>query len=309
MKVNIAILNYNGKKLLRECLPSIIEAASKSRFKPTVTVLDNKSSDGSVVLLKEGFPSINVYLAKENRVYSSYNDFCADIDDDIVVVLNSDIKVEPDFLDSLIEHFEKDQTVFFVASRMYFFDKKTYQGDRSKARFRYGAIFSDTRFRGYEGLIDKSGYAFSTGNGAFDRRKFLELGGFDDIYLPGRYEDVDLCYRAWRYGYKGVYEPRSVVYHKGYGSFKQEYTDDQIQQTVFRNSIIFMTKNITDLVILLGFYAWLPPRLVIFLLTGRIFFIRGFFQAMRLLPQAIRKKKASLNSFKHSDREVLKIVG
>ena len=309
MKVNIAILNYNGKKLLEECLPSIIEAASRSRHSAKVTVLDNCSTDDSVDFLKRSFPDVRIHIAKENRVYCSYNEFFREMEDDIIVVLNSDIKVEQGFLDPLVECFENDKDVLFASSKMYYFDGKTYQGDKAKATQRYGIISADCRFDGYEDLIDKKGYTFSTGNGAFDRKKFLELGGYDDIFLPGRYEDVDLCFRGWKSGYKGMYEPRSVIYHKGYESFKNYFSDKSIQKMVFRNSILFMWKDITDPHLLFKFYFWLVPRLLYFTFTKKFYFLSAFWQACMRFPKTIKQKRTVTNTFKLADKQVLKEVG
>ncbi|MFA5008036.1 MAG: glycosyltransferase [Candidatus Omnitrophota bacterium] len=305
MKINIAILNYNGKKLLEECLPSILEAAHNSRLKPKVTVLDNRSNDTSVEFLKKEFPEVNIYIAKENKVYCSYNEFFKNVDDDVVVILNSDIKVDKNFLDPLIKNF-KDPDVFFVSSRMYYFDGVTYQGDKSKAVIRLGIISADTRFKGYKTLIMDKAFTFSTGNGAFHRKKFLELGGFDELYLPGRYEDVDFCFRGWKEGFKGIYEPESITYHKGYASFKAAFSDREIQKTVFRNSLLFMWKNITDKKILFKMHLWLLPRLILFILTLRFYFLKGFFDALVKVSEI--KKSRSVN-FKKTDRQVLDIIG
>lgn len=308
MKVDIAILNYNGKALLEECLPSIIDAAKLSSHSVTVTVLDNCSTDDSINFLKQTFPSVKIYLAKENKVYCSYNEFFKAIDDDIVLILNSDIKVNRNFLDPLIDNF-KDKDVFFVSSRMYFFDGKTYQGDKSKAIIRYGVICADTRFKGYENSIMEKGFSFSTGNGAFDRKKFLELGGFDELYLPGRYEDVDFCFRGWKTGFKGIYEPKSIVYHKGYASFKVTYSDKEIQKTVFRNSLLFMWKNINDKTILFKMHFWLLPRLLLFVFTFRFYFIEGFLEALSRIKKNSINSRHSKANFKLTDRQVLSIVG
>jgi N-acetylglucosaminyl-diphospho-decaprenol L-rhamnosyltransferase len=309
LKINIVILNYNGRELLKECLPSIKEAARKSKFRPSVTVLDNCSTDGSIELLKEEFPSVNVFKARENKVYCSYNEFFEKSKDDIILILNSDIKVEDDFLDPLLEHFVKNHDVFFVASRMYYFDKKTYQGDLSRAVERFGIISADTRFKGYDLMINKPFVTFSTGNGAFDRKKFLKLGGFDEIYLPGRYEDVDFCYRGWKSGYRGIYEPDSIIYHKGYASFKEAFSSKEIDMTVFRNSLLFMWKNISDYWMLLIMHIWLLPRLLFFMLTGRFYFIKAFFYALSRMSTIIRRRKIASKTFKLNDRQVLAMVG
>ncbi|MBN1405545.1 MAG: glycosyltransferase, partial [Candidatus Omnitrophica bacterium] len=128
MKVNIIILNYNGRDLLKKYLPSVIDAAKKSKHNCIVTVLDNKSTDDSVQLLKNEFPEINIYIAKENKVYCSFNKIAETINDDIIVLLNNDIKTEQDFIDPLIGHFLDNPDVFFVATH----------GDRAIAKTRWG---------------------------------------------------------------------------------------------------------------------------------------------------------------------------
>jgi len=308
MKVNIAILNYNGKALLEECLPSILDAAKVSSHSVVVTVLDNCSTDDSVGFLKQKFPGVKIYIARENKVYCSYNEFFKNADDDVVVIFNSDIKVDKNFLDPLIENF-KDPDVFFVSTRMYYFDGVTYQGDKSKALIRLGIISADTRFKGYETLIMDKSFTFSTGNGAFDRKKFLGLGGFDELYLPGRYEDVDFCFRGWKAGFKGVYEPASIIYHKGYGSFKAAFSNKEIQKTVFRNSLLFMWKNITDKRILFKMHFWLLPRLILFALTFRFYFLKGFLDALSRSAEISRIKKNITTDFKMTDRQILDIIG
>ena len=309
IKVNIAILNYNGKQLMQECLPGIIEAAGKSRFKPKVTVLDNRSTDGSVDFLKKYFPTVEVFIASKNNVYSSYNELCKKIDDDIVLILNSDIKVDKGFVDPMIENFIRDPDIFLVASKMYRFDGVTYEGDNSRAVQRFGVVSAVTQFNGYEILIDRSGFTFSSGNGAFDRKKLLRLGGFDELYLPGRYEDVDFCYRAWKAGFKAVYEPKSIMYHKGYASFRAVYNDAQIQAIVYRNSLFFMWKNITDTTMLFKFYFFLFPRLCLFLLSGKFHFIKAFFEALYYIPEVMQRRSLVQKIFKLTDKEVLNMVG
>ena len=94
MKVDILILNYNGKDLMKEYLPSICEAARNSSHECRVHVVDNISTDGSVDFLRSEFPEVNIYQAKKNRILCSYNDAVRDLDSDVVIFLNNDIKVE-----------------------------------------------------------------------------------------------------------------------------------------------------------------------------------------------------------------------
>ena len=211
--VNIIILNYNGRDLLVECLPSIVEASHTSKYSCKVTVIDNVSIDDSVEFVRANFSDVEVVEAEENLVLCSYNDVIKSLDDDIVILLNNDLKLDKYFVDPLVSVFSDQKDVFFVASRGYSFNGVDYEGDRAIAKIKWGVLAPETRFKGHERFIKKDGYTISAGIAAFDRRKFNELGGYDDLYLPGRYEDVDLCFRGWKRGWKGIYQPESIQFH------------------------------------------------------------------------------------------------
>ena len=127
--INIIILNYNGRDLLAECLPSVVEASDTSKYSCKVTVIDNVSTDDSVSFLRSNFPDVDVVRAKENRVLCSYNDVLRSIKDDITILLNNDLKVRNDFVDPLIEPF-REEDVFLASPKSYFFDGR-YEGGRS----------------------------------------------------------------------------------------------------------------------------------------------------------------------------------
>ncbi|NQT89754.1 MAG: glycosyltransferase family 2 protein [Candidatus Omnitrophica bacterium] len=306
MKVNIIVLNYNGMELLKECLPSIMEASKKTSHECRVTVLDNRSTDDSEAFIRKNFPEAVVYVAGSNRVFCSFNEIAGDVDDDILVLMNNDIKVEPDFIDPLIGAFQAHEDAFLAGPKCLMFDGKTYDGAKSKWWLEKGMLKSGSRYEGYEAAIDKEGYTMQAGFGAFDRKKFIELGGFDDLYLPGIAEDMDLCYRAWKKGYKGYYEPRSLIYHIGQASFKKAFGSRKIMELAHRNTLLFMWKNMADARIILGHILWLPARMVYSLLTGRIEFVSAFFKALSRLSSALSRRRAQ-GPYKLTDREVLEI--
>ena len=64
------------------------------------------------------------------------------------------------------------------------------------------------------------------GSSAFDRRKFLELGGFDHLYRPFYYEDTDLGFMAWKRGWKVLYEPGSIVFHEHRGTIGKKFSPE-----------------------------------------------------------------------------------
>ncbi len=306
--INIIILNYNGRDLLAECLPSIVVASHTSKYSCKVTVIDNVSTDDSVSFLRLNFPDVDVVRATENLVLCSYNEVIQSLDEDIVILLNNDLKLDKYFVDPLVSAFFNQKDVFFVASRGYSFDGVDYEGDRAIAKIRWGILTPETRFKGYERFIKKSGYTISAGIAAFDRKKFIELGGYDDLYLPGRYEDVDLCFRGWKRGWKGIYQPESVQFHMGCVSFKKNFKQKEIDNIVFRNSILFTIKNITSIRLWIQFSFFLFLRLGYFLICGKWGFLVSFYEALRKLPLVLERRRKIKKMFFVKDMDILKKV-
>jgi GT2 family glycosyltransferase len=287
--INIIILNYNGKELLSECLPSVIKSASNYKGTCVITVLDNCSSDGSDKFVAEHFKNVAFYKAPKNEVLISYNDYIMNyIKEDIVVLLNNDIKTDPDFLNPLIKYFDKPDT-FFAAPRQMSFDGLIYQGGKHRLNEKLGFMAIGPFFPGYEKFINSPGYTAYTGNGAFRRDVFIKLGGFDRMYLPGYVEDADLCFRAWKLGYKGYYEPASVIYHKESVTFKNVYTDKKRFIISYRNSFLFVWKNIGGMRLVKNILL-LPFTLMIFVLTGRFLHIEGLINALFKINEIRRSK-------------------
>jgi len=303
MKVDILVLNYNGKSLLEAYLPSVMAAAKKSSHECRAYVVDNKSADGSVELLKQKFPEAGIIEAKENRVLCSYNEAVRRLSSDIVIFLNNDIKVEPDFVDKLVRHFD-DASVMFVAPRLLNFDG-TYNGGRSYLELRNGAVkvMVDTA------NAEKPGETQAISTGAFRRKYFLDLGGFDDLYLPGIWEDVDLCFKGLMLGYKGIYDPSSVIWHDESTTFHKVYGRRKKMTIAHRNMFLFFWKNVTDGRLILEHAIFLFPRLVALALKGNMEPAMGFFHALGKFPLVMRKRKETKKFFDKrvlGDREIIK---
>lgn len=294
MKVNIIILNYNGKALLEECLPSIIDASRRSVHNCSVSVIDNASSDGSVEFLESNFKEVYIDKRKDNLVLCAFNDFLKRIDDDIVVLLNSDIKVDPYFVDPLVEIFNREKDAFLAVPKMMSFDGKKCENGQGRTRIKYGMFWALSRYPGYEKDVDREALISHAANGAFLRERFVALGGFDPLYLPGIMEDADLCFRAYKKGFKCYYQPRSIIFHKGRESFKKSFKEKKIDELAHRNTFLFMWKNITSGRIIAEHVFFLVPRLLVFLLMGKSEYVRGFFKAIPKLPEALKKRKMAL---------------
>lgn len=302
-RVHVLVLNYNGKAMMDECVPTLIAAVKKAKNPSRLTIIDNCSTDGSVAYLRERFPGIGIYESLKNRVLCSFNECVRALDEEIVLLMNNDIKVEEDFIDPLVEVFEKHPDAFMASSRSYLFDG-SYEGGKSLFFMKYGIFGTTCHFPGFEKYEKMFGLTHQAGYGAFHRRRFLELGGFEDLYLPGRLEDSDLCFRAWRRGYRSYYQPRSVVYHKGGASFIARFGVSKTLVINFRNTFLFMWKNLADRRLLLQHAVLLLPRLVYDLLRGRPELALGFFRALPRMREALSKRSGALAGAVRKDSEI-----
>ncbi|OIO39486.1 MAG: hypothetical protein AUJ72_00740 [Candidatus Omnitrophica bacterium CG1_02_46_14] len=307
MTAEIFVLNYNGKDLMAECLPSILAAVKASPVSCSLTVIDNQSRDGSIRLLEEHFKEVRVYLAKKNLVFCSYNDAVRESKADVAILLNNDIKTEKDFIAPLLKVFQDHPDAFLAAPKATTFDGSRYEGSLSKMFFRYGQFGAESRFDGFQGKVDRPGYTMAAGFGAFKRATFLELGGFDHLYLPGTVEDSDICFRAWKRGYACYYVPESCVFHKGQATFKKTFGRSRLLAMNQRNLYLFIWKNISDPGLLAEHLAWLLLRPLFFLLRGRFEFLWGFLWALPRLPRALKRRFSGFAGKVRSDRAIFKI--
>jgi len=245
MLVHLLILNYNGRALLAECLPSVLRAARASRHRCEVAVIDNDSSDGSVAWLAEHFPDVHVVRCP-NRGLSSYNEVVASLPGRIAVLLNNDVKLAEDCLDPLLRPLVAEQSdCFMTAPRCYRFDETTYEGFRTAVLWRWGLVQATALFPGHERWVDQPGPTASAGAVmAIDCRKFVELGGFDPLYLPGRLEDLDLAYRGFLQGYCACYVPEALSWHQGMATFAKCFGRSGCDRLALRNTLLFEWKNL-----------------------------------------------------------------
>ncbi len=289
---SIFILNYNGQTLLPECLPGILAAGKQSRRQVKVVVIDNHSTDGSGQLMETRFPETPFIRARANRFLSSFNEFVERDDADAVVLMNNDIKVEPDFLDPLLDVFESREDAFFTTSLCWDFDRVRYEGGLSMLHRRAGLWGTTSVLPGKLRPADgKFWLTASIGASLTIRRdRFLELGGYDDLYLPGILEDLDLCYRGWKKGWKGYFVPESVIYHKGQASFQPAFGASRIRRMAARNTYFFIWKNIDELWLIVSDLLWLPVRCLYALIRGDKAFILGVLDAFKQRNKALAKR-------------------
>ena len=243
---SVVIPNWNGRYLLERYLPSVISALDGNPANEII-VVDNGSSDGSAEFLSRNFPSVRILALERNLGFGGgSNAGVRAAANDIVVLLNSDMRVAPDFLQPLLAGFS-DARVFAVSCQILFTDplKRREETGLTQGWWEEGGL--RVRHRIDDRIRDLYPCFYGGGGScAFDRRKFLELGGFDPLFEPFYLEDTDLGYQAWKRGWKVLYQPRSIVYHEHRGTIGKRFSDGQIQAVLSKNFILFAWKNVHE---------------------------------------------------------------
>jgi len=270
--------------------------------------LDNQSSDDSEEFVRQSFPDVDFISASANRVFCSYNEYAGTLHEDFIILLNNDIHVEENFVDPLLDALTQNEDAFFAAPKALHFESGDYEGCRSKLQIRAGLLWGAAIFPGFEKKVNDFGLSMQTGFGGFRRKRLLDLGGFDDLYLPGTVEDADLCFRAYRRGWRGYYCPESTVYHLGQASFKRAFGESGIRRMNRRNLYLFMWKNIRSRRIFIQHVLCLPLHLVKYILLGQWDFLGGFKDALGRLPEALKRRRMTREEKSNvSDRKIFQM--
>lgn len=245
MAIDLVVLNYNGRALLAECLPSLVEAVRASRRPCRLTVVDNASTDDSVDWLRRNYPTVSL-VRSANRGLCSFNDVLPTLPGRVAILLNNDIRLAVDAVDRLVEPLlgpGADPRCFATAPRCWLFDGATHEGFKTAVRWRAGFIQATGRFPGHARVAAEPGLTAAAGAVlAVDRARFLALGGFDPLYLPGRIEDLDFCFRGYLAGWHARYVPEAMAYHRGHATFGAVYGAAASDRLALRNTLLFQWK-------------------------------------------------------------------
>jgi len=304
MLISIVILSWNGLDLLKECLPSVIRAVGVYGDECEVLVIDNGSSDGSAEYVRADFPQVNILSLAENLSFTkAMNKGISAARGEVVVALNNDVIVESDFIAPLISYFQQAKDIFAVGAKMLFWDRKTLNFGRAKGDFRWGFF---RRVIGDSDCAGNSLYACAGGM-ALDRDKFLKLGGFDEDYEV-YWEDLDLCYRAWRRLWRTIYEPRSIIYHKFHGTNLSKYKQSGIERLSGENYSLFVLKNILDKGLFFRHILFTPLLMLLVCLKGKPAFAQGMLRAFKRRKIFLNKRALERRNSLMSDREILEAI-
>ncbi len=247
MKIAVVILNWNGEKLLKEFLPSVIKFSDEA----TVYVADNASTDASIAVIQNEFPSVKIIQNTGNFGFAKgYNEALQFVEEPYYALVNSDIEVTENWLQPILSTFDNDSNIAVIQPKILDYKKKTdfeYAGAAGGFIDKYGFPFCRGRiFESIEkdnGQYNDTTEIFWASGACFFIRKevFNQLNGFDADFFAHQ-EEIDLCWRAFNEGYKVIYNSESLVYHVGgatlnVGSPQKTFLN-------FRNSLWMLTKNL-----------------------------------------------------------------
>ena len=250
LKVAIVILNWNGRKMLAEFLPNVIEY---SRQDADVWVADNCSTDDSMSLLETQFPQVKTIVLEQNFGFAEgYNRVLGQINAEYYVLLNSDVEVSHHWLTPLIEFMDSHPQVAACQPKLL--------SEMDKDNFEYAGACG--------GFLDKYGYPFCRGrifgtveqdNGQYDYQQeilwatgacmmirasdYWSAGGLDGRFFAHN-EEIDLCWRLRLMGRKIYCIPESEVYHVGGGTLPK--SNPMKTFLTFRNNLTMLYKNLSD---------------------------------------------------------------
>ena len=226
-----------------------------------------------------------------------------------MVLLNSDMRVDRDFLKPLLDGF-RDERVFAVSCQIFFSDpeKRREETGLTQGWWENGGLHVAHR---EDASVVEAFPCFYGGGGscAFDRAKFLELGGFDELLRPFYLEDTDLGYMAWKRGWKVLYEPRSVAFHEHRGTIGKRFHESDIQAALKKNFLLFCWKNIHEWRRLGAHFAFTAAGV-----TLSAFFgdsperpnLRGLWLATRQLGGALRSRRRARQMAAIGDTEAFR---
>ena len=246
MKLAIVILNWNGQQLLENFLPSVVNYADGQ----DLYVIDNGSTDTSVLFLKQHYPTIKCIKLPHNIGYAGgYNEGLKHINADVFCLLNSDIEVTKDWLKPIINIFENNMNTSIIQPKILnYHDKNKFEyagaggGFMDQLGYPYcrGRIFH-TLEEDHGQYNDQKQVFWASGACLFIRANvFNNLGGFDSRFFA-HMEEIDLCWRAKNKGLTVTYVGSSTVYHVGGASL--DNSNPKKTYLNFRNSLYTLVKN------------------------------------------------------------------
>lgn len=303
IKVSVIIPNFNGKEYLESCMDSLMRQDVRS-FE--VIVVDDASSDDSLLRVKEKYPENGAFPRTRYAVHEENVGFCRTVNDGIalavapyVILLNNDTVAEPSFVRELyyaIRRYEKlsgRKKIFSVQAKMISMQDKEIMDDAGDYYCALGWAYAAGKGKPASHYEKERKIFAACGGAAIYKREILQmLGGFDENHFA-YLEDIDIGYRAKLNGYENLFTPKAIVYHAGSAASGSRYNPFKARFSA-RNSIYLIYKNMPDWQIIVNlplFVIGYSLKVSFYILKGMgDTYIKGMAEGFRLCRSALGKQ-------------------
>ena len=306
--ISVIIPNYNGRYWLGEIMPPLLEALKQTALPSEIIVSDDRSTDGSVSFLQSAYPQVQVIANATNVGFApTINKGIFASQYSHLLLLNSDVKLTPDYFSGLVRYFDKEDT-FGVMSRIIGWDNDNIQDGGKYPSFHGLKIKTSGNYIPAEEKTGQWLYSmYLSGANAFvDRKKIIELGGFDEIFAPFYVEDYELSLRAWRFGWKCYYAHDAICRHKESVTIKTKTKKNQINKIYYRNKMYLHALHLPG-ILLFVWHLQLFFECILNLVVLRFYYIQSVFQYVKHWPIVFAKRKAFRNLARQSAKELLSL--
>lgn len=287
-KIDIVIPSYNARHLLEKNLPKVLKYSPEIN---QIIIVNDGGTDDTPKFLKKNYPKIKIVRNKENLGFSKgVNRGVAASKADFIVLINNDVYPTNRYIQSTLKYF-KDKDVFAVGFNEKHSSPPQVFWKKGKLQFTQAKTKTKPRYSAWA----------SGGSAIFRRSTWDKLGRLNEVYSPGYWEDIDLGWRAWKSGYKIIFDPQAKVVHHHESTFKK-LDQNYLSLIKQRNELLCLWLNISDISLSLShivsiiLYSSLHPG-----------YFKVIFKALLRLPQA-NKHLYSSKTQKRTDKEILSLV-
>jgi hypothetical protein len=306
--VSIIIVNWNGKRFLADCLDGLRQ---QTYGKFSVIMVDNGSVDGSLDYVQTHYPEVETIALSENLGFAVANNIAINsVQTEYVALLNNDAVPHPEWIENLKKTLDNNPAAGFAASKMLLYDKPDLIDRAGDIYTTAGTGLLNGRGEPSK-KFNKSVWIFGACAGAaiYRKRMLDDIGLFDeDFFLL--YEDVDLCFRAQLRGYRCLYAPDAVVYHKASSSIGDDspisvyYSHRNLEWVYIHNMPNSLIKKTLLNHLIYNFAAFF-----FFVAKGRgAEFIKAKWHALKGLKRALKKRRRTQNSKKVVDEYIWNLL-
>jgi GT2 family glycosyltransferase len=296
-RVTFIVPTFNQRHMMDFCLPPLLAEAGAEH---NVMVVDDASADDTADYVRCHYPQVRLIRLPRNQGFGgAVGSGIAAADTPLFALINTDVEVRPGYLAAILPHFDHPDT-FAVCSRIDLPNGS--QMETGNVAPAWSGVLEPYHLPPTRtGPILYAGGASSV----YDRAKYEALGRFEEIYRPLYFEDIDLGYRAWRHGWRSLFEPQASVFHQRRAWIGTRFGDAYANETFLRNGLFFVWKNVRDGGLLAQHAAYVCARLFKEILGGEETMARAVLRALPSCPLVLLKRWQQYRRGDLTDREIM----